>query len=236
MMKKIIVAAFSATLLWACTGRQGKAEQLPVNNADTVVAALISDSIVDEEVTTDQPVAFEAWKLICEGNGVEVKKTCPVDCTVEYTESDEPAEGFFVDDQVGCFPMKSGGWAVCHQHIEAAESSPGYYAYETYTYAGGKLEKADFLVVPPIDELLDAQKCSGHEEIVAQIKKNYSSRAKDFLVYYFKAKEKTVEVNLRPIDYESEESSDNWTESHFGLVKPAIYHWNGERFVEEKNL
>ena len=193
---------------------------------------MVADSVSAEEVTTDQPVAYEAWKLICARNGVEVKKPCPAGCTVEYSESDEPDEAFFVDDEVGCFPLKSGGWVVCHQHIEAAESTPGYYAYETFKYDGTKLEKADFLVVPSIDELLDAQKCRGHEEMVEQIKKNYSSRPKDFLVYDFTALQKTIEINLRPIDYESEEESGNWSEAHFDLVKPVVYRWNGERFVK----
>ena len=231
-MRKYIVVICCVAVFGACTGKQSKTEQPPVNDADSVVTAVVADSITDDEVATDQPVAYEAWKLICARNGVKVKKTCPAGCTVEYAESDEPDEAFFVDDHVGCFPLKSGGWAVCHQHIEAAESTPGYYAYETFKYDGGKLEKADFLVVPPIDDLLDAEKCRGHEEMVEQIKKNYHSRPKDFLVYDFNAKQKTIEINLRPIDYESEESTGNWSEAHFNLVKPAIYHWNGERFVK----
>ena len=151
---------------------------------------------------------------------------------MEYAESDEPDEAYFVDDEVGCYPLKSGGWAVVHQHIEAAESTPGFYAYDTYTFDGDKLTKADYLVVPPADELLDAQKCVGHEAMAAQIKKNYSSRPKDFLTYGINAKEKTLEVHLRPLDYESEESAGNFSEAHFDLVKPVKYRWNGERFVK----
>ena len=230
-MKKILIVAVSAFLLVACAGKQDKTQQQPVQPVDSVATAA-ADSNAVTEVATDQPVAYEAWKLICAQNGVEVKKPCPKGCTVEYAYADEPDEAFFVDDEVHCFPLKGGGWAVCHQRIEAAESTPGYYAYNTYIYNGGKLEKASLLAVPPIDELLDAQKCSGHEEMVEQIKKNYSSRPTDFLVYDFSAKGKTAEISLRPIDYESEESDGNWSEAHFDLVKPVIYRWNGERFVK----
>ena len=68
--------------------------------------------------------------------------------------------------------------------------------------------------------------------MAAQIKKNYSSRPKDFLTYGINAKEKTLEVHLRPLDYESEESAGNFSEAHFNLVKPVKYRWNGERFVK----
>ena len=230
-MRKYIIIAVSAFLFVACAGKQGKTEQTSVQETDTAVA-VVPVTKPAEEVATTEPVAYEAWKRICAANGIEVKKPCPEGCTVEYSESDESDEAYFVDDEVGCYPLKSGGWAVVHQHIEAAESTPGFYAYDTYTFDGDKLTKADYLVVPPADELLDAQKCVGHEAMAAQIKKNYSSRPKDFLTYGINAKEKTLEVHLRPLDYESEESAGNFSEVHFNLVKPVKYRWNGERFVK----
>ena len=177
-----------------------------------------ADEVATDEVATTEPVAYEAWKKICAVNGVEVKKPCPEGCTVEYTESDEPDEAYFIEDHVGCYPLKSGGWAVIHQRIEAAESTPGFYAYDSYKFDGEKLTEADYLVIPPVNEFLDAQKCVGHEETAAQIKKNYSSRPKDFLTYWMNAKEKTIEINLRPLDYESEESTGNFSEAANSLI------------------
>ncbi len=236
IMKKFFIIAVSAFLIVACTSKQSNTEQQSVQENDSNVAVVEeikpADEVATDEVATTEPVAYEAWKKICAVNGVEVKMPCPEGCTVEYTESDEPDEAYFIEDHVGCYPLKSGGWAVIHQRIEAAESTPGFYAYDTYKFDGEKLTEADYLVIPPVDEFLDAQKCVGHEETAAQIKKNYSSRPKDFLTYWINAKEKTIEINLRPLDYESEESTGNFSEAHFDLVKPVVYRWNGERFVK----
>lgn len=235
-MKKSIIAISCASLLLACTGKQTNNDNAAAQATDSAPTAKVDATQVEpqaiEAPADSQGVAFEAWKMIMAESGVKVKDKCPDDCTVEYTQSEEPDEGFFVESSVTCFPLKSGGWATFLYHLEAAESSPGVFSFNSYTFNDGTLAKADLLPVPSIDELLDAEKCVGQEELVEKFKKVFAQRPKDFLVYYFRPKEKYVTIELRPLDVEAEEEKGDWLETYWDLRHETVYKWNGEKFVK----
>ena len=178
----------------------------------------------------EKGIAFKAWKAITAKQGAVTKKTCPADCTVSYTDYEEPSEAYFVENNVSCFKLKRGGWAVYHSHVDGAEGTPGFYDFASYTYKSGALKKADLLPVPAVSELLDKEKCAGKENLVEKIKKCYSQRPKDFLRYEFYAENKSVDIRLTPLDLEAEMEQGNFTEECFELIKSVEYHWDGERF------
>lgn len=234
-MKRTIITIFSASLLLACTGKQTTNENATIQTTDSAPAPKAADLQVESQTIAapadSQGVAFEAWKLIMAQSGAKVKDACPDDCTVEYTKSEEPDEGFFVEHTVTCFPLKSEGWAVFLYHLEAPESSPGVFSFSSFTLNDGKLTKANRLPVPSIDELLDPEKCIGQEELVEKLKKVYAQRPEDFLVYNFRPKEKYVTIELRPNDVETEEEKGDWLETYWDLRKDVVYRWNGEQFA-----
>ena len=229
-MKKLFLPILCAFALMSCTGRQNNGNNTNLTINTPAVTENVGTDLSDENFN-DKGIAFEIWKAIWIQKGLTVNETCPEDCTVEYSKSEELAEAFFVDDAVYCYPLKTGGWAAFLKHIEEGPGTAGIFSYESYTYKDGVLEAADFLpVVNDITELLATWKCEGHEAYVEALKALFQPRQEDFMAYDFDANHQTVLVSLFPKDLENEKDDNNWREDYWDLLRSVPYRWNGKAF------
>ncbi len=95
----------------------------------------------------------------------------------------------------------------------------------TYVSKDGKITKVEnILPVPDVNDLLDADKCKGLDAQVNDIKKQYNSAPKNYLLYSitdYGELNVTMEGN----------GCEQWGESDLDLMKNAVYTWDGEKFV-----
>ena len=121
-------------------------------------------------------------------------------------------------------PHKNGGYMalVCYQ---AQCEATLFWDNFTYVSKDGKITKVEnILPVPDVNDLLDADKCKGHDAQVNDIKKQYNSAPKNYLLYSITESGElnaTMEGN----------GCEQWGESDLDLMKNAVYTWDGEKFV-----
>lgn len=121
-------------------------------------------------------------------------------------------------------PHKNGGYTalVCYQ---AQCEATLFWDNFSYISKDGKITKVEnILPVPDVNDLLDADKCKGLDNQVADIKKQYNSAPLDYLLYFITDSGElhaTMEGN----------GCEQWGESDLDLMRDAVYTWNGEKFV-----
>ena len=140
-MKAFFLTALCALTLVACGGNQNNKAKEPA--AEPAEAQDIQDVQDFQEAPIPQGsdgIAFEFYKLRLAHLGEAVDdEECPEGVTLTYTHSMDDIEGYFADGTHSCFPLSGGGWMFVYEGIEAAEGSPGFFTYETYTYKDGEL-------------------------------------------------------------------------------------------------
>ena len=235
-MKAFILTALCALTLVACKGNQNR--QTPEPAPGPAETTEVQETVIPVPVPADSTgIAFECYKQIMARFDKPVDGECPEGVTLSYLDSMDDIEGYMSNGTYSCFPLVGGGWLCVYEHVEAAEGTPGFYNYASYTYKDGELADVEVLPVPALEELFDeASVDPGNKELVPKLKANFKERPRDFLTYWIDPFEQTVIPQLRPVDLESEEASGNWLEAYWEYRKDGdrlpVYHWNGKEFVK----
>lgn len=236
-MEKTLPLLFSClAVLAALTGCRGGRQSRQADNQTQQQTAQTNpeESFTPVEIPANcQGVAFRAYEADCAAQGTPVKGTCPEDCTLTYTYTFNEEEGYEEVTTYTCFPLREDGYLVLSAFIGAAESSPGYYHHETFTFQDDKLTKVTGMLPLPeeVDGFLSKEACEGKDAEVEQLRALYRSRPSDFVVYYADAGKQTLSLELRPRDLEEEEGV--WSSAFWDLRSDdmIVYRWNGEKFV-----
>ena len=122
-------------------------------------------------------------------------------------------------------PHKDGGYTALVRYQAQCEATL-FWDNFSYVCKDGKITKIEnILPVPDVNDLLDADKCKGRDDQVAEIKKQYNSGPHLYLLYSFTETGElhaTMEGN----------GCEQWGESDLELMKDAVYTWNGEKFIK----
>ena len=241
-MKAFFLTALCALTLVACGGNQNNKTKEPAAEPATEQDLQDVQDLQDElEAPIPQGsdgIAFEFYKLRLAHLGEDVDdEECPEGVTLTYTHSMDDIEGYFADGTHSCFPLSGGGWMFVYEGIEAAEGSPGFFTYETYTYKDGELTEVQALPIPAFDEIFDEDAVDpGNRDLIPRLKANYKERPRDFLTYDVEPFDGTVVARLNPVDAEAEMETGAWLECYWEYRRDysdtPVYHWNGKAFVK----